>query len=40
MLAFANGVGLHAFKLALKPKADILNTNCSAILIKCRLRTK
>src|SRR6218665_198545 len=27
MLALANGV--HAFKLVLKPKADILNTNCS-----------
>src|SRR6218665_1659795 len=34
----ANGV--HAFKLVLKQKADILNTNCSAILIKCRIRTK
>src|SRR6218665_2583751 len=40
MLPLANGVGLHAFKLVLKQKADILNTNCSAILIKCRLRTK
>src|SRR6218665_151072 len=40
MLPLANGVGLHAFKLVLKPKADILNTNYSAILIKCRLRTK
>jgi len=31
---------VHAFKLVLKPKADILNTNCSAILIKCRQRMK